>query len=50
MKVITYDELHEIIRKHGLWLNGEYGGEQANLSRADLTGANLRWADLTGPT
>lgn len=43
MKVITSDELHEIIRKHGLWLNGEYGGEQADLSRAIL-----RWADLRG--
>ena len=51
MKVITSDELHEIIRKHGLWLNGEYGGEQADLSRANLSGADLsrailRWADL----
>ena len=48
MKVITSDELHEIIRKHGLWLNVEYGGEQANLSRAILSGADLSWADLRG--
>ena len=48
MRTITADELHEIIRKHGLWLNGEYGGEQANLSRADLSGANLSWANLSG--
>ena len=48
MKVITSDELHEIIRKHGLWLNGEYGGEQADLSWADLSWADLRGADLRG--
>lgn len=47
MKVITSDELHEIIRKHGLWLNGEYGGEQADLSRAILRWANLSGANLS---
>ena len=48
MKVITYDELHEIIRKHGLWLNGEDGGEQADLIGANLSGADLIRANLSG--
>ena len=61
MRMIPSDELHEIIRKHNLWLQGEDGGErailrgailsrailrEADLSRADLSGAILRWADL----
>jgi hypothetical protein len=32
--------------KHKRWLNGEDGGERANLRDADLRGANLRGADL----
>lgn len=63
MRMIPSDELHEIIRKHNLWLQGEDGGERANLSRAilreadlseanlseaDLSRAILRWADLSG--
>ena len=47
MRAITSDELHEIIRKHGLWLNVEYGGEQADLRGADLRGADLRGANLS---
>lgn len=51
-------ELKEILRKHKMWLQGEKGGERANLrwadlrwadlQGADLQGANLRWADLKG--
>lgn len=51
-------ELREILEKHKKWLNGEDGGEQADLRGADLRGAdlygayllaaNLRWADLYG--
>ena len=42
-KVITQEELEVLLRKHKLWLENKEGGE-----RADLTGANLKWADLTG--
>ena len=36
------DELNEVIRLHGLWLNDDYdGGKRADLSRADLRDANL---------
>ena len=37
------EELQTIIEKHKKWLNGEKGGE-----RADLHSADLRWADLSG--
>ena len=37
------DELNDILEKHKLWLNNEAGGEQA-----DLSGADLRFADLSG--
>ena len=42
------DELQLILTKHVKWLASEKGGEQANLSGADLRGANLRGADLSG--
>ena len=53
LRVITVDELKEVICKNALWLANEEGGELANLSwadlrEADLSGANLRWADLRG--
>ena len=48
MRMIPSDELHEIIRKHKLWLQDEDGGERANLRRADLSGANLSGAILSG--
>ena len=35
--------LNEKLIAHKKWLNGEEGGKQA-----DFTGANLRWADLSG--
>ena len=45
-KVITKEELEQILRKHKLWLKNEDGGERANLTEADLTEANLTRADL----
>ncbi len=46
------DELRLVLEKHKKWLTNEDGGERANLHGADLTdanlnGADLRWADLT---
>ena len=42
------EELQEILRKHKLWLNGEEGGEVADLSGANLSNADLYGADLNG--
>ena len=39
--------LKEILKAHEMWLAGE-GGERADLSGADLIGANLRGATLSG--
>ena len=39
-------KLKEILEKHKMWLNGEEGGERANLRSADLIGADLIGADL----
>lgn len=39
--------LDETIRKHALWINGEEGGERADLGGADLSDADLRGADLS---
>jgi uncharacterized protein YjbI with pentapeptide repeats len=46
MKTYTAEELAEIIKKHGMWLRDEDGGERANLSYANLRSANLRSANL----
>ena len=43
---ITYEQLKEILKKHKIWLEGGEGGSRADLSRADLRGANLSDADL----
>ena len=40
-------ELKQILEKHRLWLNGEDGGERADLSGADLSRANLSRANLS---
>lgn len=40
------EKLNEILRKHALFLDGDLEGERANLSVADLCGANLREANL----
>ena len=42
----SQNELNEILAKHKKWLNGEEGGERADLSYADLRSADLRYADL----
>jgi hypothetical protein len=42
LRIITKDELVEIIRKHALWLVDENEGERANLSFANLRSANLQ--------
>ena len=57
------EELNKILELHKKWLNGEEGGQcanlsdanlicanlsRANLSRADLSGADLSGADLSG--
>ena len=43
VRKIDKDELKTILKKHMMWLNGENGGE-----RADLSGSDLRWSDLSG--
>ena len=48
MRKITTEELKEILRKHEMWLNNDSQGEEADLSRAYLGGANLREANLCG--
>ena len=50
---MTPEKLAEILAAHKLWLNDEEGGVKADLSGADLrwanlSGANLRGADLSG--
>ena len=50
---MTQEELNKVLEKHKKWLNGERGGERADLRgadlrRADLGGANLYEADLGG--
>ena len=39
--------LKEILKKHEMWLNGEEGGERANLKNANLSGVNLSGVDLS---
>ena len=41
-------KLKEILKKHKLWLEGDKGGERADLWGADLRGANLWGANLCG--
>ena len=52
-KTMTQEELNVILEKHQKWLQGEPGGERADLQRAnlqwvDLQEANLQWANLQG--
>ena len=42
------DDLNEVLRLHKMWLDGERGGERADLRGAYLRRANLRLADLEG--
>ena len=46
MRIISAEELKEILDKHKKWLNDEEGGERADLSNADLYNANLYNANL----
>ena len=46
MKKYTELELKDILEKHSLWLREDPNGERANLSWADLYGADLRRANL----
>jgi len=46
MRIISEQELKDILDKHGKWLIKENGGERADLSYADLSYANLRSANL----
>src|SRR5574344_609436 len=48
MRTITKDELDIILEKHRSYLMGVDGGERADLSYVDLSGANLSHADLYG--
>ena len=43
---MTSEEIKKVLDLHKKWLNDEEGGKRANLRGADLSGANLRWADL----
>ena len=45
---MTQEELNTILDKHKKWLDGDAGGERANLSGADLRGATLSGAHLIG--
>ena len=47
MRIISEQELKNILDKHGKWLIKEKGGERADLSSANLSSANLRYADLS---
>jgi len=48
--VSTYsaDDLRQLLDIHHRWLNGEDGGQRADLRDADLSRANLSWAYLSG--
>lgn len=41
-------ELREVLEKHKKWVNGEDGGDKADLRWADLRWANLHGADMRG--
>ena len=57
MRIISAEELKDILDKHKKWLNDKEGGERADLryanlryadlSNANLSNANLRYADLS---
>ena len=45
---MTTEEISEILKLHKAWINGEKHGKKADLSMANLSGANLFRADLSG--
>ena len=47
-KQLTQEQLSEILDLHWKWVRGEPGGVQANLRYANLAGANMWYAILTG--
>ena len=47
--IITAEKLKEILDKHLKWYLGQEGGERANLSRADLSGAKNFWIPMACP-
>jgi hypothetical protein len=46
MAVLENADLTRVLEKHQKWLNGEEGGERADLRNVDLQGVMLRDADL----
>ena len=44
---MTQKELRKLLDKHSKWLNGEDGGERADLVGADLNGTDLRYLNLS---
>jgi uncharacterized protein YjbI with pentapeptide repeats len=48
MKQYTAEELKEILELHRKWVEGDASGKRANLRGADLRWADLREADLLG--
>lgn len=46
MRIISNEELNEILEKHKDWLNNKEGGERADLRDADLSDVNLYDANL----
>ena len=47
MKKLTQSEIREKLQKHNRWLNGEDGGEKADLRDSNLRGSDLRGSDLS---
>jgi len=45
---MTENKLQRILKAHKAWLDGEAGGQRANLYKADLSSADLCEADLFG--
>lgn len=43
---MTQEKLNEILQKHQKWLNGEEGGERADLRGTDLRGTDFEGADI----
>ena len=44
---MTQEQIKDVLDKHEKWLNGENGGEKADLRWADLSGADLSVANLS---
>jgi hypothetical protein len=44
---MTQDEIKQVLELHAAWLGNRGGGQRANLSRANLYGANLYRAELS---